>query len=222
MRWNAALEVVVAWVVTLPAAALVAACFYGAAGVFNVQLTDPAQKKSGPAVRIAAAGVTSAAGYVRYLHKQTYRFCPECGSTVDYELAAHATLSASQSAPSPTRRSAPMISGFEGHRFPRLMNVAALPIPGDITRRHHQLSPRNARTRGHFRLEIVRPGESLCFRLGRTSEVADRCNGMGTPRSTGLGSLLCQGCRRYPSQLRARQSGTANVLCAGLRDYSSI
>ena len=65
----------------------------------------------------------------------TYHFCPECGSTVYWEIAAAPKVIgvAIGSFTDPTFPP-PMISGFEEYRFPWAMNVADLPMPGG----HHQ------------------------------------------------------------------------------------
>ena len=61
----------------------------------------------------------------------TYHFCPECGSTVYWEIAAAPELLgvAVGGFTDPTFPP-PMISGFEEYRFPWAMNAAALPMSG--------------------------------------------------------------------------------------------
>jgi len=61
----------------------------------------------------------------------TYHFCPECGSTVYYELAvAPDMIGVRVGAFTDPTFPPPMISGFEEYRFPWALNVAALPMPG--------------------------------------------------------------------------------------------
>jgi hypothetical protein len=63
----------------------------------------------------------------------TYHFCPECGSTVYYELAvAPDMIGVRVGAFTDPTFPPPMISGFEEYWFPWANNVAALPMPGGI------------------------------------------------------------------------------------------
>jgi hypothetical protein len=61
----------------------------------------------------------------------TYHFCPACGSTVYYDIAAAPDMIGVRvGAFADPTFPPPMISGFEEYRFPWVMNVAGLPMPG--------------------------------------------------------------------------------------------
>ena len=63
----------------------------------------------------------------------TYHFCPECGSTVFWELAiAPDMVGAGVGSFADPTFPAPIISGFEAYGAPWVLNPSSLPIP------HHQ------------------------------------------------------------------------------------
>jgi hypothetical protein len=63
----------------------------------------------------------------------TFHFCPVCGSTVWYTADADpARIGVKVGAFADPTFPPAMISGFEEYRFPWAMNVAALPMQGDI------------------------------------------------------------------------------------------
>jgi hypothetical protein len=80
-------------------------------------------------------GVTAVTGRTCTDAGGTFHFCPVCGSTVYYEIAAAPDMIGVKmgSFADPTFPP-PMISGFEEYKFPWAMNVAALPMPGG----HHE------------------------------------------------------------------------------------
>jgi hypothetical protein len=61
----------------------------------------------------------------------TYHFCPECGSTVYWEISvAPDILGVAVGAFTDPSFPPPMISGFEADGRPWAMNLSALPMPG--------------------------------------------------------------------------------------------
>jgi hypothetical protein len=61
----------------------------------------------------------------------TYHFCPECGSTVYWDISiAPDFVGAAVGAFTDATFPPPMISGFEAYGAPWAMNVSGLPLPG--------------------------------------------------------------------------------------------
>jgi hypothetical protein len=61
----------------------------------------------------------------------TYHFCPTCGSTVYYVLdETPQNIGVKIGCFTDPSFPPPMISGFEEYKFPWVMNIAALPMPG--------------------------------------------------------------------------------------------
>ena len=61
----------------------------------------------------------------------TYHFCPECGSTVYWEIAAAPeVIGVAIGAMTDPTFPPPMISGFEAYRHPWAMTASDLPMPG--------------------------------------------------------------------------------------------
>ena len=61
----------------------------------------------------------------------TYHFCPECGSTVDWEFAfAPDFTGVAVGAFTDPTFPPPMISGFEAYGHPWALNTSELPLPG--------------------------------------------------------------------------------------------